>query len=125
MTLKAIRSSGSGGQHVNKVSTKIELKFDVAHALELNEDEKALIIENLNSRLTKNDILILQCSESRSQFKNKQLVKERFLTLIKDALIIQKKRIPTKTPKSIKRKRLKNKKQNAEKKEQRKKPDLE
>ena len=125
VTLKAIRSSGSGGQHVNKVSTKIELKFDVAHALELNEDEKALIIENLNSRLTKNDILILQCSESRSQFKNKQLVKERFLTLIKDALIIQKKRIPTKTPKSIKRKRLKNKKQNAEKKEQRKKPDLE
>ena len=43
MTLKAIRSSGSGGQHVNKVSTKIELKFDVAHALELNEDEKGLL----------------------------------------------------------------------------------
>jgi len=125
VSLKAIRSSGSGGQHVNKVSTKIELQFDVANALELNEDEKALIIENLNSRLTKNDILILQCSESRSQFKNKQLVKERFLTLIKDALIIQKKRIPTKTPKSIKRKRLKNKKQNAKKKEHRKKPDLE
>ena len=125
VSLKAIRSSGSGGQHVNKVSTKIELQFDVANALELNEDEKALIIENLNSRLTKNYILILQCSDSRSQFKNKQLVKERFLTLIKDALIIQKKRIRTKTPKSAKRKRLKNKKQNAEKKEHRKKPDLE
>jgi ribosome-associated protein len=125
VSLKAIRSSGSGGQHVNKVSTKIELQFDVANALELNEDEKALIIESLNSRLTKNDILILQCSESRSQFKNKQLVKERFLTLIKDALMIQKKRIPTKISKSAKRKRLKNKKQNAEKKEHRKKPDLE
>ena len=125
VSLKAIRSSGSGGQHVNKVATKIELQFDVANALELNEDEKALIIKNLNSKLTKNDILILQCSESRSQFKNKQLVKERFLTLIKDALIIQKKRIPTKISKSAKRKRLKNKKQNAEKKEHRKKPDLE
>ena len=125
VSLKAIRSSGSGGQHVNKVATKIELQFDVANALELNEDEKALIIKNLNSKLTKNDILILQCSESRSQFKNKQLVKERFLTLIKDALIIQKKRIPTKISKSAKRKRLKNKKENAEKKEHRKKPDLE
>ena len=125
LTFKAIRSGGAGGQHVNKVATKIELQFDVANALELNEDEKALIIKNLNSRLTKNDILILQCSESRSQFKNKQLVKERFLTLIKDALIIQKKRIPTKISKSAKRKRLKNKKQNAEKKEHRKKPDLE
>ena len=125
VSLKAIRSSGIGGQHVNKVATKIELQFDVANALELNEDEKALIIKNLNSKLTKNDILILQCSESRSQFKNKQLVKERFLTLIKDALIIQKKRIPTKISKSAKRKRLKNKKQNAEKKEHRKKPDLE
>lgn len=125
VSLKAIRSSGSGGQHVNKVSTKIELQFDVLNALELNEDEKALIIENLKSRLTKSNILILQCSESRSQFMNKQLVKERFLTLIEGALIVQKKRIPTKTPKSVKRKRLKNKKQNAKKKAHRKKPDLE
>lgn len=125
ITLKAIRSSGSGGQNVNKVSTKIELQFDVMNSLELDEDERALILENLNTRLTKNNILILQCDESRSQLKNKQLVKERFLILIEEALIVQKKRIPTKTPKSVKRKRLKNKKQNAEKKANRKKPDIE
>jgi len=125
ITLKAIRSSGSGGQNVNKVSTKIELQFDVRNSLELDDDEKALILENLNTRLTKNNILILQCDESRSQLKNKQLVKERFLMLMKEALIVQKERIPTKTPKSVKRKRLKNKKQNAEKKANRKKPDIE
>ena len=110
VTLKAIRSSGSGGQNVNKVSTKIELQFDVINSLELNEDEKVLILENLNTRLTKSSILILQCDKSRSQLKNKQLVKERFLMLIEEAIIVQKERIPTKTPKSVKRKRLKNKK---------------
>lgn len=123
--LKAIRSSGSGGQNVNKVSTKIELQFDAMNSLELNEDEKALIIESLKTRLTKNNILILQCDESRSQLKNKQLVKERFIKLVEEALIVKKERIPTKTPKSVKRKRLKNKKQNAEKKANRKKPDIE
>jgi ribosome-associated protein len=124
VSLKAIRSSGSGGQNVNKVSTKIELQFDVVNSLELNEDQKILVLENLNSRLTKNAILILQCDESRSQLKNKQLVIQRFLKLIEESLIIQKERIPTRTPKAVKRKRLKTKKQNAEKKANRKKPDI-
>ncbi|MEZ4797184.1 MAG: alternative ribosome rescue aminoacyl-tRNA hydrolase ArfB [Flavobacteriaceae bacterium] len=124
VTLKAIRSSGSGGQNVNKVSTKIELQFDVNNSNGLDEIEKTLLLENLNSRLTKTNILILQCDESRSQLKNKQIVKERFLELIKEALIVQKERIPTKTPKAVKQKRLKSKKQNAEKKANRKPPEL-
>ena len=125
ISLKAIRSSGSGGQHVNKVSTKVELQFDVLNSLELNDEEKALIKEKLNSRLTKNGVLILQCAESRSQFKNKQLIKQRFLELIKESLIIPKDRIPTKIPRTVIKKRLTNKRQNSEKKANRKKPDLE
>ena len=124
LTLKAIRSSGSGGQHVNKVATKIELQFDVLNSFALNEEEKVLILESLNTRLTKKAILILQCGESRSQFKNKQLVTKRFVDLIKEALIVQKKRIPTKTPKAVIKKRLVNKRQKSEKKANRKKPDI-
>ena len=124
VALKAIRSSGSGGQNVNKVSTKIELQFDVNNSNGLDESEKVLLIENLNTRLTKNNVLILQCDESRSQLKNKKIIKERFLELIKEALTVQKERIPTKTPKSVKLKRLKNKRQNAEKKANRKPPEL-
>ena len=125
VTLKAIRSSGSGGQNVNKVSTKAELQFDVVNSLGLDDDEKTLVLEKLNSRLTKNAILILQCDESRSQLKNKQIVVQRFLDLINESLIIPKERIPTKTPKAVKRKRLKNKKQISQKKDNRKPPEIE
>ena len=125
LSLKAIRSSGSGGQNVNKVSTKIELQFDVENSSELNENEKELIKENLSTRLTKEDILILQCDESRSQLKNKQLIIKRFLDLIEASLLVQKKRIPTKTPKSVVKKRLKGKRKISEKKATRKKPDIE
>jgi ribosome-associated protein len=125
LIIKAIRSSGSGGQNVNKVSTKIELQFDVNNSNGLIDDEKILLIEILKTRLTKNNVLILQCDESRSQLKNKQIIQERFLAIIKEALTIQKKRIPTKTPITVKRKRLKNKKQNSEKKAKRKPPEIE
>lgn len=125
VVLKAIRSSGSGGQKVNKVSTKIELQFDVDNSNGLDDDEKTLLIENINSRLTKNNILILQCDESRSQRKNKQIVKERFLKIVEEALTVKKERVPTKTPKSVKLKRLKRKGQNAEKKVNRKPPEIE
>jgi ribosome-associated protein len=125
VTLIAIRSSGSGGQNVNKVSTKIELQFDVNTSNGLDNEEKTLLIENLNTRLTKNNVLVLQCDESRSQLKNKQIVKQRFLEIIQEALIIQKERIPTKTPKAVKRKRLKNKKQASQKKANRKPPEIE
>jgi len=84
-----------------------------------------LLIENLNNRLKKNTVLVLKCDESRSQLKNNQIVKQRFLENIKEALIIQKERIPTKTPKAVKRKRIKNKKQASQKKANRKPPEIE
>lgn len=121
---KAVRSSGSGGQHVNKVSSKVELTFDLSQSLVFNEKQKERLLNRLNTRLTKDGVLILQCDESRSQHKNKELVIKRFLALVRASLIIPKRRISTKIPKSVIRKRLKNKRNQSDKKANRKKPDL-
>jgi ribosome-associated protein len=124
LTFKAIRSSGSGGQHVNKVSSKVELTFNLSESLLFDEDQKERLLRKLQHRLTKEGVLILQCGESRSQHKNKEIIIKRFLVLIKDALKVPKKRIRTKIPKSVIRKRLKNKRNRSEKKANRKKPNL-
>lgn len=125
LQFKAVRSSGAGGQHVNKVSTKVELAFDVAASQGLSAVEKERLLLKLKSRLTKDGVLQLHCDESRSQHKNRDLVVKRFFDLLKNALIVPKKRKPTKPTRSSVEKRLKSKKQAAEKKSQRKKPGLE
>ena len=122
LSFKAVRSSGSGGQHVNKVSSKIELSFNLKDSLVLSHIQKQRIHHKLHHRLTKNDVLILQCGESRSQHRNKDLVIKRFLTIIRSCLVITKKRIPTKTPKAVVRKRLNDKRRKSEIKQNRRKP---
>lgn len=124
LNFKAIRSSGAGGQHVNKVSSKIELSFNLNESTSLNNLQKTRIYRKLKNRITKDGILILQCDESRSQHKNKQLAIKRFIELIRVSLIVPKKRIPTKIPKSVIRKRLKSKRNLSDKKANRKKPDI-
>lgn len=121
---KAIRSSGSGGQHVNKVATKIELSFSVSESSVLTEDQKALIIEKLSNRLTKEHVLILQCGETRSQLKNKRIAISRAFSVLEAALEVKAERKPTKVPKSVIKKRLKNKKIQSEKKANRRKPNI-
>ncbi|MGB6267823.1 MAG: alternative ribosome rescue aminoacyl-tRNA hydrolase ArfB [Olleya sp.] len=123
-SLKAIRSSGSGGQHVNKVATKIELSFSVEESTVLSEDQKQLIKTKLTTRLTKDQVLILQCGESRSQLKNKGIVIKRAFSILEEALKVDAIRKPTKIPRAMIRKRLKNKKYIAERKASRKKPDI-
>ncbi|WP_409417498.1 alternative ribosome rescue aminoacyl-tRNA hydrolase ArfB [Flavobacterium sp. PS2] len=125
LTYKAVRSSGAGGQNVNKVSSKVVLSFDLRNSQALSEEEKILLEIKLATRLTLDTILILNCDEDRSQLKNKSIVTKRFLELIKNALIIQKPRKATKIPKSVIRKRIKDKKNISEIKQSRKKPNLE
>lgn len=124
LRFKAIRSSGAGGQHVNKVSSKVELVFDMENSEALSQEEKERLRQKLASRLTKENMLILQCGESRSQHKNKVLVAERFLELIKTGLKVQKPRKKTKPGKGIIEKRLKAKKNNALKKANRRPPQV-
>ena len=125
LNFKATRSSGAGGQHVNKVSSKIELFFDIEKSAEFSEDEKNRLLKNLATRLTKENILILTSDESRSQHKNKALIIKRFLELIKQGLIIPKKRKLTKPSKASVRRKAENKKKISVKKALRKKPSLE
>jgi len=124
LNFKAVRSSGAGGQHVNKVSSKIELFFDLNNSSELTEDEKKLLFKNLSAKLTKENILILTCDESRSQHKNKEIVIKRFLEIITKGLKIPKKRKSTKPSKSSIKKRLEKKKKQAYKKVLRNKPEI-
>ena len=121
---KAVRSSGAGGQNVNKVSSKVVLSFDLKNSQALSEEEKLLLEKNLSSRLTTDLILILNCDEDRSQLKNKEIVTKRFLELIKKALIVPKIRKATKVPKSVIKKRIKDKKSLSEIKQSRRKPNL-
>ena len=124
LDFKAVRSSGAGGQHVNKVSSKVVLNFDLQHTQAFPEDQKAVLLKNLATRLTSDGVLILQCDDSRSQHKNKETVIKRFLELINQGLIVPKKRRPTKTPRSVKLKRLSKKKQQSEKKANRRPPEI-
>jgi ribosome-associated protein len=121
---KAVRSSGAGGQNVNKVSSKVVLTFDLKNSQALTEEEKTLLETKLASRLTSDLVLNLNCDEDRSQFKNKAIVTKRFLELIKNALIIPKVRKATKIPKSVIRKRIKDKKNVSEVKKNRRRPDF-
>jgi ribosome-associated protein len=121
---KAVRSSGAGGQNVNKVSSKVVLTFEIDPSQGLRDEEKELLKVNLSSRLTTDFVLILNCDENRSQFRNKEIVTKRFLEVIKKGLEVPKIRKPTKIPKSAIRKRLKNKNNASQIKQNRKKPNL-
>ncbi len=125
LSFKAVRSSGAGGQHVNKVSSKIELFFDLLNSKGLSIEEKELLQKNLSTKLTKEGILQLNASESRSQHRNKELVVQRFFEVLSKGLIVPKKRKATKPSKASVQKRLQNKQSQSQKKNLRKKPNLE
>ena len=121
---KAVRSSGAGGQNVNKVSSKVVLSFNLQASNALNEDEKFLIEQKLDKRINSQGSLILQCDEDRSQLRNKEIVTKRFLHLIESALQTEKPRVPTKIPKAVIKKRIENKRRQSEKKQSRRRPDF-
>ncbi len=121
--LSASRSSGPGGQNVNKVSSKMELRFDVMSSNLLSETEKTLIMKLLAHQINNEGFLILTCQTTRSQLENKNKVIEKFYQLLKKAVKPAKKRVPTKPGKASQEKKLREKKLIAEKKERRKKPE--
>jgi len=114
------RSSGPGGQSVNKLNTKVELRFQLTESSSLSLIQKVRLQIKLKSYLNQEGELILTSQESRSQLHNKELVKEKFYELINKALIKPKRRIKTKASRASKEKRIQRKKEQSEKKSRRK-----
>jgi len=124
ITFKTSRSGGKGGQHVNKVSTKVELIFNIGNSTLFSDTQKLLLIEKLSRKLDSEGNLHIVSQEDRSQLANKENAIEKTLITLKKALHVQKKRKPTKIPKSIIEKRLNTKSVTSSKKENRKRPEL-
>jgi len=123
LQFKAVRSSGAGGQNVNKLSSKVALTFDLENTASFSEEEKARLRDKLASRLNKSGQLLLKSDEDRSQLKNKEIVTKRFFAIIEQALHVPKIRKATKVPRSVVEKRLKTKSTTSEIKQSRRKPD--
>ena len=124
LEFSAVRSGGPGGQHANKVSSKVVVLIDIKNSQALSEKEKMRLFDKLSSKLNKKSQLMLTCDESRSQHQNKQIVTNRLVTLLDAALKKEKMRIPTKVRKLEKTRRMEAKKKRGLKKTLRQKPKL-
>jgi ribosome-associated protein len=111
LTITASRSGGAGGQHVNKTDTRITVRWNIKNTFSLTEEQKALLLQKLSSRISTDGDLIIHNSTSRSQQQNKKNALLVLAQILRDALYIPKKRIATKVPKTIKDARLKQKSQ--------------
>jgi len=119
LILNSVRSSGPGGQNVNKVNSKVELRFDVLNSSILSAQQRMILLDKLRAKISDDGILIITCQVSRSQLENKELVLSKFYILINKSLKPQKVRTKTKPTKASKEKRLQQKRENSEKKERR------
>lgn len=120
LKFKTSRSGGSGGQHVNKTESKVEVYYDIAHSPVLDESTRAILLEKLHKKLN-DGVLSVYSQDDRSQVRNKEKAIEKLLLILDKALVPVVKRKKTKISKAAKQKRLETKKKKSEVKENRKK----
>jgi len=119
LDVRVSRSSGAGGQHVNKTSSRVEIFWNVVSSKAVSDEERARLLDKLESRLTTEGSIRVVASDMRSQSRNRELAEERLAELVRRALVIPRKRRPTKPTRASKEARLEEKKRQARKKRDR------
>jgi ribosome-associated protein len=114
LAYRATRSGGPGGQHVNTSSTRVELAWDVAGSPSLTDEQRARLLEKLSNRINGEGVLQMAASEHRSQLQNKEAVTERFVEVVRRALVVQKPRRKTRPSRASKQARLDAKRRRSE-----------
>lgn len=114
LTFTASRSSGPGGQHVNKVSSRVTLSFDVANSPSLSEAQRRRLLARLATRITKDGVLKLHCQQHRSQAANRAELVTRFVAVLRQALRTRRRRKPTAPTRAARERRLTEKRQRGE-----------
>ena len=120
LSYKAVRSSGPGGQNVNKVSSKVIIEFSIENSNCFSAEQKEILLEKLLNKISSDGLLIVNSSETRSQVKNKEIAFNKLILLLQNSLKVKAKRIATKIPKAVVKRRLENKKVQSLKKNMRK-----
>jgi ribosome-associated protein len=124
LDIRVSRASGAGGQHVNKTSSRVEVFWNVRASRSLTDEQRARLLDKLSSRLTTDGSIRVVASDMRSQSRNRDLAEDRLTELVRRALIVPRKRKPTKPTRAAKEARLETKKRHSNKKRQRRGPSL-
>ncbi|MDQ6719001.1 MAG: aminoacyl-tRNA hydrolase [Gemmatimonadota bacterium] len=119
LVARATRSSGAGGQHVNKTSSRIQLSWNVSASPSLDDAQRERLLRKLASRLTADGVLTISVSDTRSQHRNREIAEERLTEVVNAALVVPKKRKATRPTRAAKEKRLDSKKLHSKKKRNR------
>jgi len=110
LSFRFSRSGGPGGQNVNKVSTRVEVEFDLGRSPSLSETQRQRLLRRLEHRLDNNGVLRIQVDESRSQWQNRQIAVKRLGYVLSEGLKVQKRRVPTRRTSASNSRRLEGKK---------------